>query len=67
MVYDFGELGAVPEKNWTRATVYSPAVPIARTWLVIRLCGIQFKNDNAMAFVNDLEQPGPPFWWSEEK
>jgi hypothetical protein len=53
---DLGELGRVAEKDWQRATPYSPAIKVS---------GIKFKDERPLlAFVNDLENPGEaPFFW----
>jgi hypothetical protein len=53
---DLGEVGSVKEKDWQRATPYSPAIKVS---------GIKFKDERPLlAFVNDLENPGEaPFFW----
>jgi len=53
---DLGEIGVTKEKDWQRATPYSPAINI---W------GIKFQNETPLiAFVNDLEEPEkPPDFW----
>ena len=55
-VVDLGEIGSAAEKDWQRATPYSPAIKIQ---------GVKFRNETPLlAFVNDLEEPEkPPYFW----
>jgi len=51
-VVDLGEIGSAAEKDWQRATPYSPAIKIQ---------GVKFQNETPLiAFVNDLEEPEKP-------
>lgn len=44
MTYNLGEIGAVPEKNWEKASPYSPAVPKQPDPKLINLSRVFWRN-----------------------